>query len=188
MRQCCTNADATRDQQRIQRTATIPRLICILAHHHTHTHKHTHSYMSSHLYRCAAPLNQRGLGDRTPASGKVQSQLHSACRQTTLAKPISEKTVVAEVRSHVFVLRTRVPGHPSTVLQGTGPAVSVPHTRTHALDLSVCMPSESKVVCHALAVADVNRGPCGLFPALLQESGMCATRTFPPNVCMYYSI
>ena len=142
------------------------------------THTHTHRYVSTHLYRCEAPLNQRGLGDRTPASGKVQSQLHSARRQTTWAKIISEKTVVDEVRSHVLVLRTRVPGHPSTGLQGTGPAVSVSYTRTHALDLSVCMPSASKVVCHALAVAGVNRRPCGLLPALLQESGMCARHTF----------
>jgi hypothetical protein len=127
--------------------------------------------MSSHLYRCEAPLNQRGLCHRTPASGKVKSQLHSARWKTTLVKPISEKTVVDEVRSHVLVV---IPGHPSTGLQGTGPAVSVPHTRTNALDLTVCMPSASKVVCHALAVAHVNRRPYGLFPALLQESGMCA--------------
>ena len=126
----------------------------------THTHTHTRRYVPSHLYRCEAPLKQRGLGDRTPASGRVKSQLHSARRQTTWAKIISEKTVVDEVRSHVLVLRTRVPGPPSTGLQGTGPAVSVPHTRTHTLDLSVCMPSVSKT-----------------FPS---EGGA--------NVCIYYSL
>jgi hypothetical protein len=137
--QRCTNAADATDQPRIKRTTPIPRLICILAHHHTHVQTHTHAsrYVSTHLYRCEAPLKQRGLGDRTPASGRVKSQLHSARRQTTWAKIISEKTVVDEVRSHVLV-------PPSTGLQGTGPAVSVPHTRTHTLDLSVCMPSVSK--------------------------------------------
>jgi hypothetical protein len=144
---------------------------------HVQARTYTRRYVSSHLYRCEAPLNQRGLGDRTPASGKVKSQLHSARWKTTWAKIISEKTVVDEVRSHVLVVRRRVPGHPSTGLQGTGSAVSVPHTRTNALDLTVCMPSASKVVCHALAVAHVNRRPCGLFPALLPESGMCARHT-----------
>ncbi len=35
----------------------------------------------------------------------------------------------------------------------------------------------SKVVCHALAVAGVTQHPCGLFPALTQESCMCVRHT-----------
>ena len=158
----------------------------IITHTHTYARPCTHAlrYVSMHLYRCTAPLKQRGLGDRTPASGKVKSQSHSARRQTTWAKIISEKTVVDEVRSRVLV----EPGHPSTGLQGTGPAVSVPHTRTHALDLSVCIPSASKVVCHALA-ACVNRRPCGLFPAS-RVRYVCKIHslTFPSHVCIYYSL
>jgi hypothetical protein len=120
-RQRCTNADVTTDQPR---TST--------------------QNVSTHLYRCVAPLQQRGLGDSIPASdcSKVKSQLHSARRQTTWAKIISEKTVVdAKVRSRVPV----EPGHPITGLQGTGPAVCQCHTLVHN----------------------------GLFPALLQESGIC---------------
>jgi hypothetical protein len=109
------------------------------------------------------------LGDRAHASGKVKSHLHSARRQTTWAKKISEKTVAQESRSRGLV---GIPGHPSTGLQRTGPAVSVPHTHTLALDLRVCMPSASKVVCHALALAGVNRRPSGLLPALRQKSGI----------------
>jgi hypothetical protein len=144
----------------------------------THTHAHTRRYVPSHLYRCTAPVNQRGLGDRTPASCKVKSQLHSARRQTTWAKILSEKRIVVDEGRGIR-------GHPSTGLPGTGPAVSVPHTHTLALDLRVCMPSASKVVCHALAVAGGNRRPSALFPALRQKSGIQDTLLDIPIQCVY---
>jgi hypothetical protein len=53
-------------------------------------------------------------------------------------------------------------------------SATAPHTRTHALDLGVCVSCASKMICYALAVAGVSRRPFGLFPALLQEACMCA--------------
>jgi hypothetical protein len=59
-------------------------------------------------------------------------------------------------------------------LQGTGQAVSVPHTRTHALDLSVCMASASKIACHAVAVAGVPTTFGGIqVPALACPCNVC---------------
>jgi hypothetical protein len=144
------------------------------------THMHEHRYASSHAHRLAAPLNRLVLVARTIAGGKPKGkrrQLHSARRQTTVPSGVGYRILVIVVGGNSYVSRsiqTRVV-IPITCLQGTGQAVSAPHTRTHALGLTVCMCL--KVVCHALAVAGVTRRPCGLFPTLLQMSCMCVTRT-----------
>ena len=107
----------------------------------------------------------------TIAGGKGRKrQLHSARRQTTLPSGISQ---LIDVELILQIDGPCVPG-PITCLQGTGPAASEPRTRTWSECVYV-----SKVVCNALAVAGVTRRPCGLFQALTQESGMCATHDIP---------
>jgi hypothetical protein len=105
------------------------------------------------------------LVERTLAGGKGKRQLQSARRQTTIPSDVGYRILKV----------AKVIAFPTTCLQATGPAASAQRDRTHALGLSVCMCLQ--VVCHALAVAGVNRRPCGLFPALLQMSCMCETRT-----------
>jgi hypothetical protein len=71
------------------------------------------------------------LGDRTHASGKVKSHLHSARRKTTCANIISDKTVAEESRNRVFAGVANVgPGLTSTVLQGKAQLVRTTHSYT----------------------------------------------------------
>ena len=56
------------------------------------------------------------------------------------------------------------------------------HTRTWPDYVHV-----SKVICHALAVADVTRRPSGLFPALTLVSCICVPHTLPSHLtCVYH--
>ena len=178
----CTQAYNTRTQ--------IDILICIHAHHthhhrlHTHPHPHPHPpthpptqmyehrFVSSQTHRRATPVHRLDFVHRTLAgvTGR-RRQLHSARRQTTLRSGNLQKMEdIHDLKNG----QRPILGMPSTRLQETGPAASAPQTRTHALDLGVCMSCASKMIRDALAVAGVNRRPFGLFPALLQEACMCA--------------
>ena len=114
-------------------------LICIHAHHTSSSSSSLSPSLSLSLsYTCtnadtrprkhrhAAPVNRNDavLGDRTHASGKVKSHLHSARRKTTCANIISDKTVAEESRSRILV----EPRLPSAVLQGKAQLVRVTHS------------------------------------------------------------
>ena len=148
---------------------------------------HEHRYASSHAHRLAAPSHRLVLVARTIAGGKgKRRQLHSARRQTTVPSDVGYRILDIVVVGNSYVSRP-IPTQvvPTTCLQGTGPAASPPHTRTHALGLTVCMCLQ--VVCPALAVAGVTRRPSGLCPALTQESCMCVTRTRHSHpMCVYH--
>jgi hypothetical protein len=96
----------------------------------THTHTRTNADTRPHKHRHAAPVNRNDavLGDRTHASGKVKSHLHSARRKTTCANIISDKTVAEESRNRVFA--GVGPGLTSTVLQGKAQLVRTTHSYT----------------------------------------------------------
>jgi hypothetical protein len=145
--------DASTDQPQIQRATLMRHLMGIHAHHITlmhsymrlthiilvfsvsppltHTHTCTNADTRSHKHRHAAPVNRNDavLGDRTHASGKVKSHLHSARRKTTCGKIISDKTVAEESRNRVLV--DVVPGLLRAVLQGKAQLVRTTHSYTH---------------------------------------------------------
>jgi hypothetical protein len=75
-----------------------------------------------------------------------QRQLHSARRQTTVHSEIGQRLEAMVIPQTIlsppagpFIPGLNDTGNIETILQRTGPAVSAPHTRTHALGLSGCM-------------------------------------------------
>jgi len=122
-------AERERERERVTLTHT---------HSHTHTHSQSHTHVrtrcaSSHAHGRATPVNRLLLVIRTLAGGEGRKRhLHSARRQTTIPSRLGYRILKgAEERVGSKVT--------TTILQGTGPAASAPHTRTHALGLSVCM-------------------------------------------------
>ena len=149
-RQHCTHGDAITDHPQIQKAPPMRHLIRIHEHLITLMHSYVHMRLTHiiivfslslslsrtntctnadtrpHKHRHAAPVNRNDavLGDRTHASGKVKSHLHSARRKTTCANIISDKTVAEESRSRILV----EPRLPSAVLQGKAQLVRVTHS------------------------------------------------------------
>jgi hypothetical protein len=135
----------------------------------THTHTHTHCGITQK--RGLSDLEYGFLHLTTQPSGSVLGRLplHFSLPQlfkgelefavlelriapgyTTIFRNIFQGTPpIVETRDKIVLVRTG--------LQGTGAAASAPHTRSHARGQTVCMDTTSKVVCHALAVAGVNR-------------------------------
>ncbi len=114
---------------------------------------------------------------RTLAGGKGRKrQLHSARRQTTIPSGVGYcRPNLAQ--EPAFTIGT------TTGLQGTGPAASAPHTRTHALGPSVCL-------CIRLYVMQwqwqSSPDALGAIPgAASNVMHVCSTHlTLPSNVCI----
>jgi hypothetical protein len=161
--------------------------IIIFSHTHSvtdkvkHTHSHSHTRLRTLILFLAAPVPRSFLVDRTLAGGEGRKrQLHSARRQTTVPRDVGYPRP-SLAQEPAFTIET------TTGLQGTGPAASAPHTRTHARGLCVCL---CLYQCLRLYVMQwkwqSSPDALGAIPgAASNVMHVCSTHlTLPSNVCI----